>query len=371
MTNFPTYLPWIPERTDLVMQRAKTDLLMLDVQLGSVCNAMCPRCDSACCDLDEPADLDLDALCSLAIEIDDRESQLLSETGAGILPGGKNLGFICGLGEPTCAHNLTKLKAIIDRTVAYNFSWSIFTNGIFWDDDLERFLTAGRLFIMAQYNSAKPELVAEMLGVGSERAATHLQNRSRFHRLAEWLNEWHIERTGTSLAGVAASIVPERDNLDELVDLVGECLEHGIFPLIGELEHAGHASGDYYEQHKLHEHELRTLHQQIEQRFGVSYEMPICPATIGAIHINNRNIVTVDEFTGLSCGWFGMGDPKVHEIGDIRKMSYAEIVRDILEYRESRISAVRQAINDYPDMVFGGCGGNARKLLTDYVALYD
>ena len=99
--------------------------------------------------------------------------------------------------------------------------------------------------------------------------------------------------------------------------------------------------------------------------------MPTCPAAIGAIHVNNRNIVTVDKFTGLSCGWFGMGDPEIHEIGDIRKMSYEEIVQSILEYRESRILSVRCAIKEYPDMVFGGCGGNAQKLLADYVALYD
>ncbi len=79
----------------------------------------------------------------------------------------------------------------------------------------------------------------------------------------------------------------------------------------------------------------------------------------------------MDEFTGLSCGWFGMGDQKVHEIGDIRKMSYDEIVRAILKYRKSRIPMVRKAIKDYPDMVFGGCGGNAQKLLISYVALYD
>ena len=94
---------------------------------------------------------------------------------------------------------------------------------------------------------------------GSERAAEHLRNRLHLQNLAQDLNEWHIEHTGENFTGVAASIVPERDNLDELIDLVGECLQYGIFPLIGELEHAGHSSGDYYERHKLHDHELRTV----------------------------------------------------------------------------------------------------------------
>lgn len=371
MTNSPIYLPWSSERTELAMKCARTDLFMLDVQLGSVCNAMCPRCDSSCCDLDEPADLDLYAVCGLAEEINRRHIDWLTKNHLGTPPGGVNTGFVCGLGEPTVAHNMTKLKSLLRSTKPTNFSWSIFTNGICWDDELEEDLKYGRLCVMVQYNSSKPELVADMLGVGPERAAEHLRNRLHLQNLAKDLNAWHIERTGENYTGVAASIVPERDNLDELVGLISECLKYGIFPLIGELENAGRSNGEYYEQHKLHDHELRTLYQQIEQRFGISYEMPTCPATIGAIHINNRNIVTVDEFTGLSCGWFGMGDPKVHEIGDIRKMSYAEIVRDILEYREARIPAVRQAVNDYPDMVFGGCGGNARKLLADYITLYN
>lgn len=371
MANFPIYLPWSPERSDFAMRHARTDLFMLDVQLGSVCNAMCPRCDSACCDLDEPADIDLTALYALAEEINERHYTLSKNTDISVLPGGRNMGFICGLGEPTVARNLTKLKEILANTAKHEFSWSIFTNGLYWDDELEQHLIAGRLFPMIQYNSKHPEKVADMLGVGPERAATHLRNRLHLQKLAKHLNQWHTERTGANFAGVAASIVPERDNLDELMDIISECDMFGIFPLIGELEHAGHSTGNYYELHKLEDHELRTLYQQIEHRFGVQYEMPTCPATIGAIHINNRNIVTVDSFTGLSCGWFGMGDPKVHEIGDIRKMSYSEIVRAILEYRESRIADVRKAISDYPDMVFGGCGGNARKLLTDYVALYD
>lgn len=370
MANFPIYSPWLPERTNFAMQHAKTDLLMLDVQLGSVCNAMCPRCDSACCDLDEPANLNLDALCSFAAEISARNLVLTKKSGTGFLPPGRNLGFICGLGEPTVAHNLVKFKEIVERTSEYGFSWSIFTNGISWDADLDDFMRKGYLSVLIQYNSNKPERVADMLGVGPKRAADHLKNRSHLQKVAKELNQWHYD-TDKRLTNVAASIVPERDNLDELMELIQECVDYGIFPLIGELERAGHSNGEYYEQHKLHDHELRTLYQQIEQRFGISYEMPTCPATIGAIHINNRNIVTVDEFTGLSCGWFGLGDPKVHEIGSICEMSYIETVRAILEYRESRIPDVRRAINDYPDVVFGGCGGNARRLLLNYVSLYD
>lgn len=67
MSNFPIYLPYLPERTDFVMRHAQTDLYMLNIQLGSACNAKCPRCDSSCSDLNDPADLDLDALTALPV----------------------------------------------------------------------------------------------------------------------------------------------------------------------------------------------------------------------------------------------------------------------------------------------------------------
>lgn len=117
MSGFPIYLPYLPERTDFVMRHARTGLFMLDVQLGSSCNAKCPRCDSSCCDLDEPADIDLDALAALAAEIDRRRIAI----GERDLPGGRNTGFICGLGEPTAARNLPKLKGILACTAPHHF----------------------------------------------------------------------------------------------------------------------------------------------------------------------------------------------------------------------------------------------------------
>ena len=148
--GFPIYLPWSQERTELAMRHARTDLFMLDVQLGSACNARCPRCDSACCYLNEPAALDLHALCGLAEEMNRRHLNWLAKNHLGTPPGGVNTGFICGLGEPTASHNMTKLKSLLRSTRSTNFSWSIFTNGIVWDDELENELKHGRLCVMVQ-----------------------------------------------------------------------------------------------------------------------------------------------------------------------------------------------------------------------------
>lgn len=350
------YDPWRSERFDVMMRYARTDLLSLDVQLGSTCNGRCPRCDSSCSGRNEPAALDINAASALAAKINQRRMSL------GIAD--NNMGFCCGLGEPTFGANLTMLKSLITSTATHDFSWSIFNNGIYWDKDLDDFLRQGRLNVLVQYNSERPKVVAKMLGVNSALAAKHMENR--WH-LIELANE--LSRNGATSIG--ASIVPERDNYDEILGIVERCVEHNVFPLIGELENAGYSKNEYYEQHKITEEELATLRCAIERQFGVNYKTPFCPAAIGAIHINNRNMVTVDAFTGLSCGWFGMGDPQPIVIGDIRQMTYEQIVRAVLGYRAEHISEVRRIIKDYPEMIFGGCGGNARDLLAAYLALYD
>ena len=355
---FPTYAPWHPRIQEEMLKQATRNgggLMLLDVQLGSACNGHCPRCDSSCAALSEPAELDIDAVAALAAEIDKRNEARIP-----------NVGFVCGLGEPTFGRNLIILKKLIAATADYHFVWSIFNNGIYWDDELEEYVKDGRLAVMVQYNSDRPETVAEMLGVGPELAARHIANRRHLLMLARELGQ----RCNSGVTNIAASIVPERGNLGELMGIVDQCVSNGVFPLIGELENAGDSENEYYAEHKLSNEELADLHAQIGRRFGINYEVPFCPAAIGAIHVNNRNIVTVDKFTGLSCSWFGMSNPEPYEIGDIRKMSYDGIVRIIMAYRDARIPEVRKAIREYPEMVFGGCGGNARMLLEKYVSLY-
>lgn len=284
------------------------------------------------------------------------------------MPGGhRNIGFICGLGEPATGNNLNVLKELIHRTSRSDYTWSLFTNGLYWDDDLESFLKTGDIAIKVQYNSSDPSLVAKMLGVGQEKAATHLVNRHHFKELAmSFKRSWG----GEVLTNVAASIVPERDNFDELLSLIQECIESGIFPLIGELENAGDSKESYYDDHRLTDEELSSLHRQIADRFGITYKVPFCPAAIGGIHIDNHGMVTVDKLTGLSCPWFNMDDPEMVTIGSITDMCYDEIVREILKYRRERIPAVRDAITDCQKKVFGGCGGEKYELLKRYLRIY-
>ncbi len=363
------YAPWRQKLVNFVLSTAREKLYLLDVQLGSECNARCPRCDSSCASSRESASLDIETIRSFGERIDQELSVMNSCDRMEFFPFGMTEGFVCGLGEPTAGKNLTKLKALVESTCNVGIRWSAFTNGIYWDDDIERYLMDGRLSVMVQYNSRKPDLAREMLGVGAEEAAMHMRNRMRLRKLAKQ-SFWYQYSKG-KYTSVAASIVLERDNFEEIPEILAENLRDGIFPLLGELERAGYAQNEYHKRHSLTASQLDVLHDRASGALNEYYAIPVCPAAIGAIHVNNNNIVTVDKFTGLSCGWFGMGDPEVYEIGDIREMSYDEIVHDILRYRESRIKDVEKAVSKYPETVFGGCGGSARVLLPMYLSIYN
>ncbi len=367
MNNFPIYYPWSIWQLLLATKPAREALCMLDVQLGSACNAKCPRCDSSCCDLNEPSVLDIEAVGTLADEISKRTAILKSRDIA--LSQSRPQGFVCGLGEPTAGPNLEKLKDLIWRTKDSGFIWSMFSNGLYWDDELDRFLKDGSLAVMIQCNSDKVDLVAETMGISHQQAIKHLENREYLWSLAaESVFAGHTEPGCTH---VAASIVPDKDNYLEVPRMIDNCVSHNVFPLVAELEEAGNSVGKYYDDHRLDKEMLRNILGYINITYNIKYEIPLCPAAIGAIHVNNRNLVTVDAFTGMGCSWFGMGNPEVKVIGDIRDMAGDEIVIATLAYRETRIPHVQAAMKDYPEMVFGGCGGNARKLLPKYVALYN
>ena len=86
--------------------------------------------------------------------------------------------------------------------------------------------------------------------------------------------------------------------------------------------------------------------------------------------MTNTNRIILDKRTGMSCPWFWLDEPELEIIGDIKNMTYDEIVQKILEYRQGKMASViemEQHIELYP---FGGCGGNAKQLLRTYINLH-
>lgn len=199
--------------------------------------------------------------------------------------------------------------------------------------------------------------------VSQSEASLQLQHRQQIYDTARLLAD--------SNTNVCASIVPMQDNLDELRRLFYRAVNHNVYPLIGELEEAGYCTGAVYERQKISDEQLADFKTWIKDKFSWDYQVPTCPATFGAIHIDNRNHITIDCHTGAGCHWFNMSNPEPFDLGDFRNRDYRKIANEILDYRLSRIDEVRQSISGYPDLVFGGCGGNAQPLLQQYIASYD
>ncbi len=361
--QFPQYRPWSRSLWNVVRRSAWSGtFFMLDVQLGSECNARCWYCDSSCCQRQEPAELDVKAVKRLASKMAHHYMyQRRSVEDPNWLQG-----FICGWGEPTAGANLERLKELVAETEGI-FSWAMFNNGIYWDDDLSRLVKQKQLAVQVQCNGSDPDEVARRMGISRELALQQIANRERLYQ-----ESYEMYQTNpTNTTQVCASIVPDRQNRPNLLSWTEQAVRKNVFPLIAELEEAGLCTGKTYEDNKLANRELSYLRYQIWREMMQEYEVPFCPAAVGAIHVNNHNKVTVDRATGLSCGWFSMDASDQVVLGDIREDSLEVLSQRILEYRKSRIEAVRGMVYEYPHMVFGGCGGNARYLLQAYVRSYD
>lgn len=365
ISSIRQYQPWSSALWRFVRRNAWTGkFYQLDVQLGSACNARCSRCDSACCELSQPAEIDVSAVAMLAEEMryNLRQARRSSEDPY------KLQGYICGLGEPTEEkENLQKLKEIVEATKPFGFNWAFFTNGIYWDSELEAMLNNDHISVQVQCLGNDVECVAKEMGISEAAAEQQIANREAMYQSA-------VRRRVIDLmpgTNVCAAIVPEQANKEEVPEWVTEALSCNVFPQVAELEEAGLCVGDEYLRRRLAPVELSRIKDQIWERLHWNYQVPFCPATIGAIHINNLNQVTIDVETGFSCGWPGLKDAGSLVMGDIRKDSMNEISKRILEYRKSKIEDVRRLVYERPHMVFGGCGGNYRYLLQNYLCGYD
>lgn len=203
------------------------------------------------------------------------------------------------------------------------------------------------------------------MGISKLSAQQQLKNRDQIYDLA-W-NHLSDDNDGTN---VCVSLIPKRDTMPDIKNQIYRAIMHNVYPLIGELEEAGFCVGKTYECEKVSQAELLELKAWIREYFGWDYEVPICPAVFGAVHINHCNLVTVGRDTGMSCSWPNMIDPDPYELCDFRGMPLPEIVKLILDYRLDHISNVVKLAQTHHDTVFGGCGGQAQRIFDAYLNSY-
>lgn len=330
------YKPWAKETTKEFLKTSNQTLPILDIQLGGACNLNCIYCDTP--KYGYPCLVDLPSIHKL---MDDGNVKWV---------------YVCGLGEPTAHENLDYLKQILAWCKSKNIGLSMFSNMLNIDSSILDYIDSGTLHVLFKLDTFNKDRIHYLYG--KDVGETILKNYS--------LIEEVVHKKG-NVTNLAASIVPTQVNYDELEYIVDYCMEKGIFPLIGQLESSGKCSGQLFRKLEVKEEELMKLRIYLEQTYAVHYEIPICPATVSGIHITNTNHIILDERTGLSCPWFWLDEPKMVDIGNIKELSYQQIVHKILEYRKLKLAAVREMALNAKSYPFGGCGGDVKKLLKTYI----
>lgn len=331
------YKPWSKNIVNPIISKSNRELPILDIQLGGTCNLNCIYCDTP--KYGFPCSVDLETI-----------ERLINE-------GHVEWIYICGLGEPTAPGNIFHLKKILELCSKRKIGLSMFSNIVNIDDDLLKYIDNGTLHVLFK------------LDTFDKTKMFHLYGRDKSNEIIHNINALQeVNHVDGNTSNLGASIVPTSVNYDELPHIIDYCMEQNIFPLIGQLENAGKGS-QLFNKLELSDGKLVAIREYLRQQYGVDYEMPICPATISAIHITNANKIIVDERTGLSCPWFWLDEPVVVEIGDIRTMNYIEVTKAILGYRKQKfddVVAMEESINSYP---FGGCGGDVKQLLKTYTSI--
>lgn len=331
------YAPWSPRSLREAIERYATGVFsILDVEVGGACNSSCIYCDSP--DRHKVSSVTLDHL------------ERFLRTG--------NIRwlFVCGLGEPSAGDNRAQFLGFLERCAAHNVTCSTFTNALGLGDDILRFVESGCLHLLVKCDSLDPDKIDEISGNGIGDASVRgLRALEKYVR---------IDRDSSN---IGLSIVPTTMNVNHIPDVVKYCLDKGFFPLIGDLEDSGMQSSKY-KSLKLAERELRKLKETVVEILGAEYEMPICPAVIGGIHIDADARVVVDRATGLSCHWFWLLAPDKAVVCEVdATMDYHTVAERIIGYRNAKVSDTERLLRECEPVVLGGCGGDIRTLLTEYL----
>lgn len=333
------YLPWAQSTLDTALKKYSKGLFsILDVELGGECNYHCVYCDSP----------DRKKKCRLSV---DAFENLISTRMFDWL-------FICGLGEPTFNQNYEILLKLLSMCEKYNVKCSIFSNLSNITPELIHYIEAEVLYILFKYDSPHISTVKTLYGVRS--AQQQIQTVKSMKKYVRCTN---------NKTNLAASIVPTQLNYNDIMNIVEECIDANIFPLLGELELSGKGETNY-ENLCLNSEELQKIKQKTEELLGYEYRIPICPSVISGIHFDSDSYITVDAFSGLSCHWFWLEEPKTKRLIYFdTNSSLAEITDLIINYRNKRLEDVETYMKEKKDVgaAFGGCGGKIGTIFNYYL----
>ncbi|MFC2108367.1 radical SAM protein [Candidatus Bipolaricaulota bacterium] len=335
------YIPWSEKTLEESFARYREGKFsILDLELSGDCSLACKYCDSP--------QRDREILWSF------RDIERILESGS------VSWLFVCGLGEPLYESNRETLQLLLHLCEKHGIRCSAFTNAVSIGAEVVEWVQGGILHLQVKLDSLDENTANSIYR--SEVSETMLRN---IETLADSMS------SSAGLTPLAASIVPSRENITEIPELVRFCLARDIFPLIGEIEDAGLAKGNLPRMAPTVE-EIAKMQEDVQDVLGERYNIPTCPSVISGIHVDHSGAIVVDERTGLSCPWFWLSEPSLFEVGQVSRESTWEAIGDqVLTYRIKVIEDVRKLAAELVDFPIGGCGGNARDLIQHYIQVHE
>lgn len=335
------YLPWSASVLAECLAAYKNGKFsVLDIELGGECNFTCIYCDSP----------DRKRECKISVSTIERflESRQFKWI------------HICGIGEPTFAHNYQLLIKILKMCEKYDVKCNMFSNVFNFTDELVEYVEREILYVLFKIDTLSNTHAANLYGIDSSKAQHQIENIKKLTKLIK------IRDGCTNLA---ASLVPTNINWPIIVSLIKNMRDSNIFPMIGDLENSGRGR-EYFDILNLSDEKLKQLKHDISAIVGAEYTVPQCPAVISSIHISADNNVIVDEYSGLSCNWFWLEEPKLKTLFELNEeTTLEEATTRLLQYRQSRLDDVENWLEQHKDRstTFGGCGGDTIALLEAYL----
>ena len=336
------YLPWSKNEQAICLNAYQLNIFtILDIELGGKCGYNCLYCDSP--DRNKKSEISIEGIERLMVQ------------------GKFRWVYICGLGEPTeNGENYRHLIAILKLCERYDLRCNIYSNLSNLTDELKEYIRKDILYVLFKFDTQNAENVRKLYGTSKPQEQLNAVNE-----IKELV---HFENGATN---VAASIVPTQFNRDEIPSLISSCINAHIFPLIGELESSGRGA-DNYNNLYLTDADLAKIKTEIEKLWEADYSIPMCPAVISGIHIDNTNHITVDKVSGLSCHWFWLTEPKTEIITVLdANCDVSELSKQIIQYRKSKADWINTFLNSKSSIggAFGGCGGDVNALFRTYLSV--
>lgn len=335
------YAPWSPSNLQIAINGyTKREMPFLYLELTAKCTKCnCLYCDSPTHDVIQD-ELSIDEIKFIINKFADKGLRWL---------------FICGLGEPS---EDEKLMSLLSYLKERNINVSLFTNSLGFSENDIHFLKKYNAHLILKLDTFQKDIFDRLLG--SKGIAVKI-----YSFLESLLSQGFVKFGSNNDTNLALSIVPTALNIDFIPEVIQYCVNHSIYPAIGEMEPLGSAV-ENMAQLKVSSYDLQTLHEKVSNILGYSYFRPLCPGIIADFRIDHIGNCIIDSTTGLGCGWF-LGEiynPLI--LGNIRKDSIYEIQKKASLYRCKYFKEAVNILKNKKPVI--ACGGGARPI--DWTNMY-